>query len=138
MRDLTRGTVTAASRVMLPTYAVFFTITGCSLILTSTARLRETPALRYADTVFPIHAWGLLILAMGAALAVALIRRRRTWYTYVLGGAATWMSLFSLATFTAIFKDRAPLGGWAWPGFVAVACIASLRSISTGETGEPR
>lgn len=138
MNDLYRSTITAASRVMLPTYALFFAGVGFSLILTPESRLRQTPTFRYLDTIADLTWWGAGFLAVAGGMLLCLLRHRRTWYQRLLAVAIVWMTGYTVMTAIAAFNGQTSFAAWTWPAFVAIACWASLRSITSGETGEPR
>lgn len=139
MSDLTKQTVTVASRRMLRRYPVFFAVVGCSLLFTSEDRLLDTPAFAYADTLVDLRAWGAAFAALGVSLALCWWKfGHRGWYARLLSIAAVWMYLFAAATFFAAIFGRATFAAWAWAWVIAEACLASLESITSRETGEPR
>lgn len=130
---LTRATVTIASRIMLPTYVVFFTAVGLSLLVTTQRRLHETPAFRYADTIADLDLWGLGFLTIATGLALALLVHRREVYRWFLAAGCIWMSVFAVVTFLAALFGSASYSAWIWSGFVAAACWATLCSLAAGE-----
>lgn len=138
MRELSRATVTAASRIMLPAYAAFFAAVGASLLFTPQRRLRQTPVFDQADHVLDLDLWGCGYLTVAAALGWALLAHHRSGYRAALAVAAVWMSLWALVALVAAFQNHATFAAWAWPAFVAAACWASLVSLASGETREPR
>lgn len=130
---LDRTHVTVASRVMLPTYPLFFTAFGLTLLLTPRPVMQATPSFRYAANIMPLHTWGTLLVAVALLQTVALLINRREWFMGSLG-----VALASMLVWTAVFTLAAIYGGapWSapvWPGFVAIGCWASLRSLSTRE-----
>ena len=131
---LDRAHVTAASRVMLPTYPAFFGILGAGLVFTPTGRLTATPVFRYVDDhLLDIHLWGVGFLLLAAAFAAALLTHRRRVYQLALGCAIGWMSLWTVLA-AASAAETGSFTAWAWPAFVGVACWASLVSLETKET----
>lgn len=134
---LTRENVTVASRVMLPAYALFFGTVGLSLLLTPQERLRQTPAFKYADRVIDLDVWGLCFLALAGGLFLALALHHRNLYRGMLGAAIVWMLAYATMTAVAAFNGQTTYAAWAWPTFVAVACWASLVSITSREVGPP-
>ncbi len=130
---LTRATVTAASRVMLPAYVALFAIIGVSYMTTPGQRLLESPALEYASRVLSMPVWGAMFLAASAVMVAALLRQERFWFRFALWLGivclAVWSALFILA---AIWSNASP-SAWVWPAFAAVACFASDRSLLKGE-----
>lgn len=126
---LTRETVTAASRVMLPTYVIFFGWVGAAYVFTDHTALLVTPALRYADAVLDLRVWGVLALLIAALTLAGIIAEDRhvTAYALLLGLVCclVWTGLFICA---AVFGGGSPSGG-AWPFLGAAACFASYRSV---------
>lgn len=131
---LTRDTVTAASRIMLPSYPPFFAVIGMGLLLTPTSRLLATPAFNYADQLVSIRWWGAAFLLLAGVFVAALVLKQRRPYQFALTIAVTWMSLFAVVTAAAALKDMASFSAWAWSAFVARACYASLVSLEVRET----
>lgn len=130
---LTRGTVTAASRIMLPTYVIFFAWVGGNWALTDSHRLGESPALRYAATLLPMPMWGCLLVAVSILIAVALLSHRRDLCRFALWIAAIALGLFAVIFALAGFVSVASPSAAAWPLLGAAACIASERSLLKGE-----
>lgn len=130
---LTRTNVTAASRVMLPTYAVFFGIVGLGLVATPESRLHRTPAFAYADRWVDLTLWGAGYLVIAVALVVALALRSRRGYRSALSAGFVWMIGWAVLTLLAALQGDASYSAWIWPAFVAVACWASLVSLAAGE-----
>lgn len=129
---LTRDNVTAASRVMLPTYVLFFAAVGANYV-TDAPRLQQSPSLHYANTLLPLQAWGGFFLCCAAIMAAALLSHRRTAYRFALWlcivSMGVWSGVFALAAINSIASFTAP----AWPAIVAVACYATDRSLLKGE-----
>lgn len=130
---LTRTNITAASRVMLPTYALFFGAVGLSLVATPQARLHRTPAFEYADRWVDLTLWGTGYLAVAVALVLALALRNRRGYRTALAAGFVWMIGWAILTLLAAFNGAATYSAWIWPAFIAVACWASLVSLAAGE-----
>ena len=130
---LDRAHVTTASRVMLPAYPVFFTGVGLSLTLTPEDRLKATPAFDYADRLIDLDVLGGGFLALAAAFVVALLIRRRSLYQQMLSVAVVWMTAYAALMLVSALDGRASFSAWTWPGFIALACWASLRSLAVRE-----
>ena len=130
---LTRQNVTVASRVMLPTYVAFFLGVGLSLSLTPQDRLRLTPSFAYADRVVDLRLWGVGFLAVAVFLALAMLMRSRSAYRAGLSVACLWMAVWAIVLALSAFDASASFSAWTWPAFVALACYATLRSLSEGE-----
>lgn len=129
---LTRDSVTAASRIMLPTYVVFFAALGLNyLIADGTAS--ASPALAYIDTLMPLKVWGAVFLCCSALMVVAMLRRGRTLFRFPLRFCAlamiVWAGFIAAASITG---NATPLSA-AWAAFIAVACLASDRSLAARE-----
>lgn len=129
--------VTVASRVMLPTYVALFGWLGAVYLL-DPPRLAASPALAYAATLMPLPMWGIWFLTVAALMAVALAGRRTGWawrqvYTYALWTGIVTMTVWAVVFAAAALTAGASPGAAAWPGFAAVACYASYRSLQAGE-----
>lgn len=133
---LTPVALTVASRVMLPTYVALFGWVG-GVYVADPPRLQESPALAYAATLMPLPMWGIWFLTVAALMAVALAGRRTGWarqvYTYALWTGIVTMTVWAVVFAAAALTARASPGAAAWPGFAAVACYASYRSLQAGE-----
>lgn len=131
---LTRANVTAASRIMLPTYPVFFASIAAGLLFTPLDRLVATPAWRFADQLVSLRLWGVGFGAVALGMAIAMLTHHRHRYKVALGVAVVWMTLWAGILASAfLFGDTSPFA-WTWPAFVARACYASLVSLETRET----
>ena len=129
---LTRDTVTAASRIMLPTYCALFAILGVNYMTTGD-RLLQSPALEYASRGLPLPAWGAMFLAASGVMVTALMHHERFWFRFALWVGIVCLGVWSLIFIAAaVWSDASP-GAWAWPAFAAVACFASDRSLLKGE-----
>lgn len=129
---LTRSNVTAASRVMLPTYCALFAILGINYMTTG-SRLLESPALEFASQALPLPAWGAMFLAASGVMVTALMQHERTWFRFALWLGITCLGVWSLIFLgAAIWSDASP-SAWVWPAFASVACFASDRSLLKGE-----
>lgn len=130
---LTREHVTAASRIMLPTYPVFLLVVGLNLTFTSDARLLASPGLSYAARSFDLTFWGIGFLTVALVLAAALLVHRRHWYQVGLGVAISWLLIWTGVLALAALNGGASPTAWVWPAFIARACWASLVSLEVGE-----
>lgn len=134
MMPLTRATVTAASRVMLPSYPVLFTALGMNYLADS-GRLARSPGLAWIDAhLMPLPGWGLVFLIAATLMVAALLTHHRLVYRLAL-----WMCLLSTAAFAAAMAGAVAFGTASytapvWPAFVACCCWASERSLLTRET----
>lgn len=129
---LDRESVTAASRIMLPAYVVFFAWNAANYILTPRAILTDAPAIDYADQIMPMPAWGLVFAANAALMLTALIIARawsRSAFVYALWVGIVTMGCYSLVFVAATIYGGASLGACSWPLLAATACYASQRSL---------
>jgi hypothetical protein len=129
---LTRDTVTAASRVMLPAYVVLFAYLGLNYTITG-PRLTDSPSLAYADTLAVLPVWGCMFLATSAVMVVAIMQQERLWFRFALWVGIVCMTLWTGVFAVAVLLSNASPGAPAWPAFVAVACFATDRSLLKGE-----
>lgn len=131
---LTRDNVTAASRIMLPTYIAFFAIIGYGYTFGPRNTLAATPALAFADRLMPLQAWGTVFLTCSLLMAAALTLHRRTLYRWALRMCGISMAVWAIVILSATLHGDASAVAWAWAAFVTAACFASDRSLATRET----
>lgn len=130
---MTRNTVTAASRIMLPSYVIAFCWFGAGWMFGDRTTILENPALRFADHWLPIHWWGALLVTCGLLIFAAMLSHRRT-----LCRLALWIAAIAMGVFVVVFAT-ASLNGHATPGaaslfyLAAAACVATERSLLKGE-----
>ena len=129
---LQRDTVTAASRIMLPTYVVFFGLLGINY-LAADQTAQASPPLVYVDDRVPLPAWGAVFLTCAAVMAVSLLLRRRTLYRYALWYCGLAMVVWMVGIAFASKAGEATPFAWVWAYLAASACFASDRSLGTGE-----
>lgn len=132
-RRLDRGRVTAASRVMLPTYVAAFAAVGGNWTFAPLPRLLASPTLRYADSVAPLRAWGLLFLACSTLMVAALVAHRREWFRFALTVCGLAMGAFAAVAAVGTVAEPVSFSAWVWPAVVSTACFASDRSLLRGE-----
>lgn len=133
MKELSKTTITVASRVMLPVYVIFFNWVGLNWLTTDLDRLRESPALRYTDEVLDLRGLALLLLLAGLLMAAALISRRRLVAQYALVVAGLCFGVCFTAWLVAGFTTAASPSAAAWPFLGLAACTASYRSLAAQE-----
>ena len=132
-RDLNRSDVTVASRVMLPTYVVFFFLLGASLIFTPEPRLLQTVTFRYADQYLDLNSWGFGYVCLALIMASALILGRRKIFLLSLSATMLWMLGWTTLSFLGAIEFSASFSDCLWPAVVTCACWASMRSLSSQE-----
>lgn len=135
---LDRTHITVASRVMLPTYVVFFGVIGTNFAATGTPRLFNSPMLRYADQIMSIRAWGGVFLACSAIMLAALIAHNRYAYRYGLMVCCLSMATWTTVAIIGVFYEPVSYSAWAWPALATAACWASNKSLAQGEQDRRR
>lgn len=131
---LTRATVTSSSRLMLPAYVAFFAVVGGNWLATPRERLLASPGLAYADALLTIRAWGALFLGAAVVMAAALATRHRDAFRGALLFCFLTLLCWAAVMVFAAFRSETTPSGWAWPAFIATACLASYRSLTARET----
>lgn len=135
---LQRKRVTVASRVMLPTYVLFFTYLAANYTITPRERLVEaSAALGYADMLLPMPVWGLIFAANAVAMAASMVLGKRAHsgevFVFALWVGIVTLAIYALVFAFAAFNNEASPGAIAWPMFVATACYATQRSLNAAE-----
>ena len=140
-KPLRRTNVTEGSRIILPAYPILLLLVAGFLLFQSPTRT-SGESWDVARLVLgwapwdPIHAWGAVFLLVGALEVFALVWHRRRMFTrlLVVGSALSgfWGSLF-LAAAQQSEQVSWTSGLWVW--FVAVAHIASIRSLARDDVG---
>ncbi len=130
---LQRTNVTAASRIMLPTYAAMHTIIGLLFIFQDPRRTAGS-AFEVARELLPMPGWGVIFLGIAAMEWFALARHKRAVYmaalTWAAGVVAFWTVLVLAATITnhdVSFTSCVWVGGWV------AAHMATVRSLAVRE-----
>lgn len=129
---LDRRHITVASRIMLPTYAVFFAGLGLNYLFPGEAAA-ASPVLTFVNHLIPLEVWGGLFIFCAAIMVTALVRRSRVLYRWAL--RVCGFSMLFWATFVALATlagDATPFSvGWSL--FIATCCLASDRSLAARE-----
>ena len=129
---LSRTNVTAASRIMLPAYVVFFAAIGINYIRAG-ATAAASPPLAFANAFMPLPAWGALFVGCALLMAAALALHRRMLYRWALRMCGLSMMFWTVVIGFASLAGEATPAAAIWPAFVAVACMASDRSLAVRE-----
>lgn len=133
---LTRATVTAASRIMLPTYPILASIIGAAYLFGAPTRT-SSPAFDVAKQFMSIQSWGVVFLAMAAMLIVGYLIHSRDVTVFVLFMAASAFVMWAVFFGISVLQSHdASLVAPAWPSFAACACSASAISVAKRE-GDP-
>lgn len=129
---LDRQHITAASRVMLPAYVVFFAALGFNYMTAEQVALNN-PALAFANDLMPLPVWGAVFLVCACLMGVALLLKQRFLYRFALRFCAVSMVFWAVVIAWASWVgDATPLAA-AWSAFVATACYATDRSLAARE-----
>lgn len=130
---LTRATVTAASRIMLPVDAILSAWIGAAWALQSDART-AIPSLYALRHVWPISATGAVLVILAVAVTVGLLLHNRAITAMALGASVVAYVFLAVAISWSLAGGQ--VASWsapAWPLYVAVAHFASLVSLAQYE-----
>jgi hypothetical protein len=131
---LTRATVTAASRVMLPLYPALYLGVGIAFLAQDAART-SGPAFDVAKMVMPIPAWGALFVAVAVVEIVALLAHHRAAYQLALIPGAWLAGFWAVVVLgSAVASPFVSYTSGMWVAGMAVAQAASARSLARHET----
>jgi hypothetical protein len=133
---LTRRTITAASRIMLPAYVALTAAFGIVYLTDPFGRLHDVPALAFPREVMQgsMTPWGIVFLGIAAVMSAAFITRSRIWFCFGLSLCAVTFVLWGGMYAVSIGIDsRASVTAPFYPLFVATACVASMTSLLRGE-----
>ena len=134
---LTRATVTASSRVMLPVYACLSGYLGLCYAF-GDPRRTASPSLDVVREVLPggISTWGGVLLALTAVEVAALAAKsRRLMIVALCLGFACYVAwACGIAAASLTIPDASLTGPSVWL-FIAVAHIASLQSLTKDSHG---
>lgn len=130
---LDRAHITRASRVMLPTYAIMYTILGYLFLLQRPERT-SGEAFDIAKMVLPIHGWGWVFAIVSALEVTAMWSRKRSMYMAALilgvGLAAFWTVVLGAA---AVASPQVSFTGCVWVGGWVAAQMATALSLAARE-----
>lgn len=129
---LDRDHITSASRVMLPSYVVFFGGLGAGYI--AGFRIGQNPMLRFANEIMPLQVWGGVFVCCSLLMVAAMVRGSRMLYRYALNVCAISMFVWTTVAVIGIFYQPVTFTAPLWPFLVMQACRASNRSLLRGET----
>jgi hypothetical protein len=118
---------------MLPTYVITFAALGLSYMFGPNHIAAASPALAFADHMMPLEAWGSLFLGCSTLMAIALATHRRTLYRWALRMCGVSMTIWALVIGLATLNGDATPAAAAWPAFIAIACVATDRSLAARE-----
>lgn len=129
---LTRETVTAASRIMLPAYVVCSAAFGLVYTFDPLDNLETINALEFPRQVMggTMLPWGLLFLALTLVMVAAFTRSDRMMMAFGLCCCAvTWLIWGCLYAGSIIINPETSMLAPVLPWFVTTACIASTVSL---------
>jgi hypothetical protein len=134
--SLTRARVSVPTRIMMPGYLLHSTWFAIVYTLDPQDRLHRAPglaAVRYIGV--PFEVWGSLLGVIALMLAAALLWHLRQLAIFALYCYVAMLGWWALIYVTSAFLDPATsFGAGAWAILTAVACIATARSLSRGDT----
>jgi hypothetical protein len=96
-------------------------------------RIAATAGIRFVDSLLPLWIWGVGFLVIAAVLIMALSCRRRSAYIFALSTMTVWMAVWALLLFASAMDGGASWSAWTWPGFIGVACWATILSLHSRE-----
>lgn len=133
---LTRATMTAASRIMLPAYVAFTAWLGYQYLVDPTGRIARSHGLVYPRQVMggTMAPWGWVFLGLAALMLVALIVKHRGAFALALGMGVVIFGIWTGCSIKSMALDPtvAPTAPVVWL-FIATACLASLVSLVADE-----
>lgn len=134
--DMTRGSVTVASRIMLPTYVGLAGVYGLVYLFDPFNRLQYSHGLVFQRSLTggSMVPWGVFFLCLAGFLALQMFRHQRTAYVFVLCiTAAIWLS-WSICYVVSVVQDPKASLLAPVPTFVYfVAGVASALSLMARE-----
>lgn len=146
MQELTKRTVTLASRVMLPTHAAFSGLLGAAWAFQSPSRT-NVPALTYLRGLWPIPYTGIILLTLSGVIVGAMLLRDRRLVALALSAGVFIYLCLALGTAASLnpavadlfppvlmIDDHASLSAPLWSLYVASAHLASMVSVVFEET----
>lgn len=133
--ELTRRTVTIASRIMFPTYIVVDALFAFLYIFDPQHRLVANPSLELARMMLPLPVWGIVFATIAALMAWGLLAHTgKQRFLFALYTNIVVLTVWGCVYLGACFiNPNAPFGLPIWPFTVAVACYASARSLEQRE-----
>ena len=133
MPPLTRDRVTAASRIMLPTYPILFLAAGVLLLVQAPART-STDVYDLGRVIAPMWLWGVAFAVIGAAEVYALLASRRRLYVCALIPGAGVAGFWAVLLFgSAAMHANASFTAGLWVAGMTVAQAATARSLAVAE-----
>lgn len=133
---LTRSTVTAASRIMLPAYVVLTAVYGLIYTIDPGGRMGSVHALVFQRKLMggDMLPWGLVFLGLASLMLLAFSRRNRLMFAFGLCCCAVTWFLWGCMYIASVVIDTetSPLAP-VLPWFVCACCIASTVSLLKGE-----
>jgi hypothetical protein len=129
-RELNLATVTHGSQVILPFYPLSALAIGLLFILQPASRT-SSGAFETAKEVMSIPTWGLVFILVGLLEIMAFAVGRTVmfqWGLIIGAGLATFWAV--LIFLSALDNPNVTFTGCVWIMFVAVAHIASTRSLA--------
>lgn len=129
---LTRKTVTAASRIMLPAYVILSAVFGLVYVFDPFGRLDGVHALAFQRrlTGGSMVVWGLIFLGLAVLMLVAFTRHSRLLFAFALCCCAfTWFLWGCAYTASVVIDPQTSILAPVLPWFVTACCTASSVSL---------
>lgn len=137
-KTLLRATVTLATRIMLPTYALIDAGIGAIWVLQDRDRT-SAAIIALQGLGWPITGSGAVLLVLGFLCVAGMLLQSRATTAIVVGaGAAVWLALAVIYTHSVLGDPRASLSTPLLPLGWAVAHIATLASLAVEELTDDR
>ena len=127
---LKKNTVTQGSQVILPAYPILFLLIAGFLLFQDPSRT-QGESFEVALMIVSIGGWGLVFLLIGAVQVFCLMGHRRKTFMWSLVARTGMCAFWAILLFASATRNHSV--SWTsgvWVMFVAVAHIASVRSLS--------
>ena len=138
MDKLNRGAVTQGSLIILPAYPALFGGLGLFLLLQDPRRT-SFAAYEPAKEIISIQSWGAIFLVIAILELFGLVLKNRAVFKAALtvgaGVSGFWAALLLSS---ALYDPGVSWTGGIWIVFVAIAHIASVRSLARDHVAAER
>lgn len=131
---LRRQNVTAASRIMVPTYALLALFFAIVYFFDPGGRASRAPSLEAQRDIMALWKWGVVMGVLAFMKIVAIVVNHRLAFVYALScGAIAWFFWGVAVCVSYTQNDAVTLMAPVLPWFVMVCHIATIRSLLVGE-----
>lgn len=132
-RPMTRASVGPVLRIVLPALAALSWYLAYSWLVISDEELANSVALRTLDGLPSLDLWAAGMGLGALAMTIALLRHSKPLYVYASAVVLAVMLLLALVYAVAAATGPTSSSAWAWPGFVAVICVACIKALTSRE-----